>query len=278
MAVPPMPPKLRKLVEPRSGPLLFGALVVAAASSGLTDYVSAVPAMAAALALAVLAMVLREWVFIERSRDVGEYHRLLIGLERATASSHAEYEESIDQVWYVEADGRDRASTTYNTRALNRDSLAWRRVKLYATADLPTPTAQEMGLTALEAVAGETEAFRLKTGAGLVDYVIFFRSPITEAEPRSWTVSYRWPGLWDPLRRLGEDQCELAFSKPARRGSMRLVFPADMVGRPRRFLRRMPNAGSERYEDYEGRPSLVWEFGPCLPGQVFRADVRTQLT
>lgn len=278
MAVPAMPPKVRSFVEPRSGPVLFGVLVLAAAASGLTDYVAAVYALATAVVLSMLAMILREWVFIERNRDVGEYHRLLVGLERATASSHADYEESIDQVWYLEPDGRDRASTTYETKVLNQDSIAWRRVKLYATANLPTPTALEMGLTAVEAVAGETEAFRVKEGGGLADYVVFFRSPITEAEARGWAVTYRWPGLWDPLRQLGEDQCELGFSKPGRRGSIRLVFPADMADPPRTFLRRTPNDGTERYEDYEGRPSLVWEFGPCSPGQIFRADVRAQLT
>jgi hypothetical protein len=95
-----MPLKLRRLVEPRRGPVLFGVLVAAATASGLTDYVSLPAALAVALVLAVGAMTLREWVFIERGREssgreIGELQRLLIGLERATACSHAEYEESI---------------------------------------------------------------------------------------------------------------------------------------------------------------------------------------
>lgn len=278
MNVPMMPPKLRKFVEPRRGPVLFGVLVAAATASGLTDYVSFTAALAMALTLAVLAMTLREWVFIERGREVSEHQRLLLGLERATATSHAEYEESMDQIWYIEPDGADRGSVKYETRATHPDSMAWRRVKLFATADLPTPSIQRMDFIASEAVAGETEAFRVMEGGGLADYVVFFRTPITSAATRTWTVRYRWPGLWDPLRQLGEDQCVLSFSKPGDRGSIRVVFPAGTSDPPQQFLRRTPNVGVERFDEHEGRPSLVWEFGPCSPGQTFRADIRARLT
>lgn len=202
-----MPPELRKIVERQRGPVLFGALVAAATASGLTDYVPLAAALGVALALAVVAMTLREWVLIERGREVSEdqrllmaleaeHQRLLIGLERATSSSHAEYSESIHQVWYIEPDGSDRGSTTYETRVFHPDSMAWRRVKLFATADLPTPSVSSMDFVAVEAVAGETEAFRVMEGGGLADYVVFFRTPVTSSTARSWTVRYRWPGLW----------------------------------------------------------------------------------
>lgn len=271
-----MPPWLRRWVEPRPGPLILLVCVVGVAAVGFTDFVNLSAALAVALVLALAAMTLREWSFLERQRDANDFNRLLSGLDRATAGSHADYTEDVDQIWFVDREGQDRGLIRYRTWVTPGDSMAWRRVKVFATTPRQ-PSVRTMRLVAKEE-GEEIEAFRVKEGGGFVDYVVFFSRPISAGDNgREWSIEFAWPGMWDELRDRGEDQCSLDFTQPAETASIRLVFPRGEPEAPSQFLRRHPRRGTQTAEEYDGSPSLLWRFGPCGPGNTYRADVRARL-
>lgn len=259
MPLPTMPPKVRAFAERPVWNLVY-TLAGVAAVFGFAAGVSGRSAIAILLVLMIVAFLLREWLYYEDRQTASEVQRLRQVLERVTAPTHADFEEDVEETWYVDENRKDRTVLAYRTSVADGQTLVFRRLK-FSSTEAPAPRDGEDRVSA-RLGGSELATVRILERTHELAYLVFFE-PALRGEPgliHEWTMERTWPGLWDQLRDGKEDEVSLVLRHPSARATLKIVFPAGYANAPQRFIGRVPSVGTENFEHPPGGcPTLVWE-------------------
>jgi hypothetical protein len=263
-AVLKLPSSLRHLLITKPYSVLLGQLIAIAAFFGgaaaLLDY----PMLFIAIGLAVLAGVtlLRgealldgwadtsNWEKQERLRTHKELDRYRQVLDQLTHryDFSTQYGESVlHRYWIGETSDQDLIQTEFSTWALKGQSILWRAITTRSNA--ADATFQDMGFV----VRDGNDYLLLKEGRELRCIVIF--DPVIGSEPRNWSCSYQFKGVWDPLRSNGVDEATVKARPQTKKLEVRWVYPPGYMGE----FTLKPNEGTTDSIQEAGHFVLRWQ-------------------
>jgi hypothetical protein len=109
-----------------------------------------------------------------------------------------------------------------------------------------------------------------------VGALVLFEPEITARAPRRWTLSYRLPGLWDPLRLHLTDKAFYRISRNTSVTKLRLVFVFPKTAVAPRVLDLGKNPIQPQYSSEEdGRTAAVFDFDRPSPGN-YRWELKVE--
>ena len=109
---------------------------------------------------------------------------------------------------------------------------------------------------------------------------LFFLPPIEPGQRTSFTMTGKYPGVWNPLREDGLDNGDLQLRYPAKKLKIVLVFPPEIDDAQFDYcepanLANPPRGETKSNIDKEGRKQLIWKVTNAQ-SQKYKYRVRSQ--
>lgn len=236
------------------------AAAIVAITSGSTPWRWAGVGIGGLLVLALALLAAREF---DRSRYdrralVRDMRKVLTSVVRGDGHPFLE-EMTIHYVIGTSAKG-DRVHRRMTTRAAEGHLLRWRTIK-ERLPDWPgarrlTPRRVKLTMPGLE--TRHHRLVPLESDRDTLYLCVAFLPPIEGTEAVEWSMSYRWPGVWNRLRQHGEDHQSLALLSGPFWTRLEVIFDFPPGTTDIRFTQELPPGGQPSSGEVNGRPRLGW--------------------